>query len=117
MRMPKDKRVAELVKYVKDFAIKPGYDAVILASVNDDLHVATSNNDLEKTVNVLASSLVSTLDYANDSSLAIQVAALILQSANITMNDEQVVAMRNTLARLDKEKVNSELPESNLRLI
>lgn len=117
MRTPKDKRVADLVKNVKDFAVKPGYDAVVLASVHDDLHVVTSNNDLEKTVNVLVSSLVSTLDYANDSSIAIQVAALILQSANIAMNDNQVVAMRNTLARLDKEKAEAELPKSNLRLI
>lgn len=117
MRTPKDKRVADLVKYVKDFANKTDYEAVVLANVKGILHIATTNSDIEDSLNSITTGLLSVLERADDTSANIQVAALILQSANIIMDDEQVAAMRNTLARLDKEKANSELPKSNLRLI
>ena len=117
MRTPNDMHVSELVKHVKDFAANTGHHSVVLADVDDKLHIATTQVDMEHAINLVGTCLVNMIQRLDEPDIVIYVATTLLHSANITMNDNDVTAMRNTLARLQKEEIEKNLPKPNLRLI
>lgn len=117
MRTPNDVHVSELVKHVKDFAAKTGHHSVVLADVDNKLHIATSQSDIEHAINLVGTCLASMLKRIDEPNIVIYAVAMLLHSANITMDINDVMTIRKTLTRLQQEELDRNLPKSNLRLI